>query len=69
MSMKVYGISVSVGNKALPPIKEALEHAKANPDHDPYIICKVDDYNPPQSAEWRCRDCEEHGYGVRANEG
>lgn len=55
-------MSVSVGRAALPAVKQAIEHARANRksdpdlDHDPFIVLIVDDQGQ-QEITWQCYDC------------
>lgn len=50
-------LSISLGTGALPAVAEALEHARANPTHDPVLFAEVrtELMRPTeQRVWWRC---------------
>jgi hypothetical protein len=53
-------MSVSLGVHAMPSVRAALEHAGANPEHDPIVFMTVFDgvsVPPGRSISWTCRAC------------
>jgi hypothetical protein len=56
--MNVAMVSVSLGVRALPEVKQAIEHAAAHPDHDPVVFLSVTDDEYGQRVRWDCQTCE-----------
>lgn len=47
--------SISVGTKAYPEVKEAIDHGSMYPTHDPFVVCYAD--TEGQHVNWMCHEC------------
>lgn len=45
-------ISISLGTRALPAVKDAIEHAQQNPTHNPIVFASVVEDEP--RLRWIC---------------
>lgn len=49
-------VSVSLGTRALPDVKAAVDHATQNKDHDPIVFLILTDQGQQQT-RWYCEKC------------